>query len=168
VARDVSELWPTAVYVSDGHCFDAEVAHPRHGRPFRPEVTTVIDVFTRRIVGWALGLSENSWDVTAAAGNAIPTAGDCDIWYADRGRGFNNHLWDDNLTGLIARLSITKTNALPYGSQARGVIERSHQSALVCAAKLLPTYMGAAMDAEARQRAFQTHPPRDQGHRQIP
>lgn len=71
VARDTSELWPTAVYVADGHCFDAEVSHPRHGRPFRPEITTVVDVYTRRIVGWAIGLSENKWDVSAAAVRAF-------------------------------------------------------------------------------------------------
>ncbi|EPY00855.1 Mu transposase C-terminal domain-containing protein [Magnetospirillum fulvum] len=154
VARDTSELWPTAVYVADGHCFDAEVAHPRHGRPFRPEITTVVDVYTRRIVGWAIGLSENKWDVSAAAVRAFTTCGVCDIWYADNGPGFNNRLWDDELTGLVARLSITKKNSLPYNSQARGVIERLHQTVWVTAAKRLATYMGAAMDGEARQRAF--------------
>lgn len=154
VARDTSELWPTAVYVADGHCFDAEVAHPRHGRPFRPEITTVVDVYTRRIVGWAIGLSENKWDVSAAAVRAFTTCGVCDIWYADNGPGFNNRLWDDELTGLVARLSITKKNSLPYNSQARGVIERLHQTVWVTAAKTLATYMGAAMDGEARQRAF--------------
>lgn len=154
VARDVSELWPGAVYVADGHCFDAEVAHPRHGRPFRPEITAIVDVFTRRIVGWSLGLAENAWDVTAAAVNAFTTSTVCDIWYADNGPGFNNRLWDDNLTGLVARLGITKRNSIPYNSQARGVIERLHQTAWVTAAKRLVTYMGAAMDDEARQRAF--------------
>lgn len=154
VARDTSELWPTAVYVADGHCFDAEVAHPRHGRPFRPEITTVVDVYTRRIVGWAVGLSENKWDVSAAAVRAFTTCGVCDIWYADNGPGFNNRLWDDELTGLVARLSITKKNSLPYNSQARGVIERLHQTVWVTAAKRLATYMGAAMDGEARQRVF--------------
>lgn len=154
VARDTSELWPTAVYVADGHCFDAEVAHPRHGRPFRPEITSVVDVYTRRIVGWAVGLSENKWDVSAAAVRAFTTCGVCDIWYADNGPGFNNRLWDDELTGLVARLSITKKNSLPYNSQARGVIERLHQTVWVTAAKRLSTYMGAAMDGEARQRSF--------------
>lgn len=154
VARDVSELWPTAVYVADGHCFDAEVAHPRHGRPFRPEITAIIDVFTRRIVGWSLGLAENQWDVTAAAVNAFTHSGVCDIWYADNGPGFNNRRWDDTLTGLVARLAITKKNSIPYNSQARGIIERLHRTVFVTGAKRLPTYMGAAMDGEARQRAF--------------
>ncbi len=154
VARDASEMWPTAIYVADGHCFDAEVAHPQHGRPFRPEITTVVDVYTRRIVGWSLGLSENKWDVTSAAVKAFTEAGMCDIWYTDNGPGFNNKLWDDELTGLVSRLAITKTNSIAYNSQARGVIERLHQTVWVRAAKRLPTYMGAAMDGEARQRAF--------------
>lgn len=128
--------------------------HPIHGRPFRPEITAIVDVYTRRIVGWSLGLSENKWDVTAAATKAFTTSTVCDIWYADNGPGFNNRLWDDRLTGLIARLSITKKNSLPYNSQARGVIERLHQTVWVAGAKALPTYMGAAMDGEARQKAF--------------
>ncbi len=42
--RDTSELWPTAVYSSDGHTFKATVEHPFHGQPFRPEITAVIDI----------------------------------------------------------------------------------------------------------------------------
>lgn len=154
VARDTSELWPGAVYVSDGHCFDAEVQHPRHGRPFRPEMVIVVDVYTRRIVGWTLGLAENKWDVTAAATKAFTTATVCDIWYADNGPGYKNRMWDDHLTGLVARLSITKKHSLPYNSQARGVVERLHKTLWVAGAKALPTYMGADMDGEARQKAF--------------
>lgn len=153
-ARDTADLWPGAVYAADGHCFDAEVAHPRHGRPFRPEVTAVIDIYTRKIVGWAVGLSEVALDVASAAIMAFRTHTICDIWYCDNGPGFNNALWDDSLQGIVARLSITKSNALPYNSQARGLIERVHQSALVRAAKRLPTYMGHAMDGEAAQSVF--------------
>lgn len=154
VARDVSELWPTAIYTADGHTFDGEVAHPIHGKPFRPEITAVIDVFTRRIVGWSAALSENTWGVLDAARHAFQTSGVCDLWYVDRGKGFNNAAFDAELTGFLARLSITKKNSLPYNSQARGVVERLHQSVWVRGAKQLPTYMGAAMDPEARQRAF--------------
>lgn len=154
VVRDVSELWPTAVYVADGHCFDAEVAHPMHGRPFRPEITGVIDIYTRRIAGWSVGLAESTLTVLDAARHAFETSGLCDIWYVDRGTGFNNAAFDAELTGFLARLEITKKRSLPYNSQARGIIERLHQSIWVRAAKKLPTYMGAAMDDEARQKAF--------------
>lgn len=154
VKRDVSELWPTAVYVADGHTFDAEVQHPIHGRPFRPEITTIIDVYTRRATGWSAGLSENTFGVLDAARNAFERSGLCDIWYVDRGAGFNNAAWDDELTGFLSRFEITKHNSLPYNSQARGVIERLHQTIWVRGAKNLPTYIGADMDREAKHKAF--------------
>ncbi|WP_421780758.1 Mu transposase C-terminal domain-containing protein [Kiloniella litopenaei] len=154
VKRTVDELWPTAVYVADGHTFDAEVQHPMHGRPFRPEITTIIDVYTRRAVGWSVGLSESTLSVLDAARNAFEKSGLCDIWYVDNGSGFNNEKWDDQLTGFLPRLSISKHNSLPYNSQARGVIERLHQTIWVRGAKNLPTYVGADMDREARQQSF--------------
>ena len=44
VKRDSSQMWPGDAYTADGHTLDAEVAHPAHGRAFRPELTTVIDI----------------------------------------------------------------------------------------------------------------------------
>jgi putative transposase len=150
VERTIDNLWPSAVYSADGHTFDAEVAHPIHGQPFRPEITGVIDIYSRKLVGWSVALSESAISVTDALRHACMTNGVPAIWYIDNGKGFNNK----SLDLFIARLGITKQNGLPYNSQARGVIERSHQSIWVKAAKLLPTYMGAAMDSEAAQKAF--------------
>ncbi|OAL81318.1 hypothetical protein AY606_00770 [Acinetobacter sp. SFB] len=56
IRRDTEQLLPTDVYTADGHCFDAEIAHPMHGKPFRPEITAIIDVATRRLVGWSIDL----------------------------------------------------------------------------------------------------------------
>lgn len=154
VVRDYEGLWPTAIYVADGHTFDAEVQHPIHGQPFRPEVTVVIDVATRVIAGWSIALSENTWSVADAMRHAFTRRGVPAIWYVDRGRGFNNAAMDDPATGFIPRLGVHKENSIAWNSQARGVVERVHQSCLVRAAKTLPTYMGAAMDAEARQTVF--------------
>ena len=149
--RDVSELWPSAVYTADGHTFDAEVAHPNHGRPFRPEITTIIDVFTRRIVGWSVGLAENTWGTHDAIRKAFTECGICSIWYVDNGSGFKNDYFDDSkIMGLFGRLGVTKTHSLPYNSQARGIGERVH-NIWVKAAKELPTYMGRDMDQEVKQ-----------------
>lgn len=57
ISRDTSNLWPTTVYTADGHTFDAEVQNPLTGKPFRPEITTVIDVYTRKVVGWSVDLT---------------------------------------------------------------------------------------------------------------
>lgn len=154
IVRDVSKLWPGAVYVGDGHTFKAEVAHPIHGRPFRPEVTAILDVFTRRWVGWSVDLAENTWAVADALRHAFTTASCCDIFYYDNGSGANNEAWDGPVAGLTGRLGIMKLNSAPWSSQARGVIERFHSTVLHKLARELPTYVGARMDKEARQRAF--------------
>ncbi|OGS90821.1 MAG: hypothetical protein A2Z95_06025 [Gallionellales bacterium GWA2_60_18] len=154
VRRDTSQMWPCDAYTADGHTFDAEVAHPRHGRPFRPEVTSVLDIATRKSVGWSVDLAESTWSVLDAIRNAVETCGIPSIFYVDNGSGFKNELMSDEATGFMARLGISITHSLPYNSQARGIIERSHQTIWVKGAKELPTYMGGAMDRQAKQAAF--------------
>lgn len=152
--RDASGMTPDAVYTADGHTFDAEVSHPRHGRAFRPEITTVLSVPTRRCVGWSAGLAESTWAVMDALRNAVETGGIPLIWYVDNGSGFKNVAMEDEVVGFTARLGTTIEHSLPYNSQARGVEERSHQSIWVRGAKKLPTYMGADMDRQAKQKVF--------------
>lgn len=152
--RDTSQLWPGDIYTMDGHTFDAEVTHPLHGRPFRPEITGCVDIATRRIVGWSIALAESGWAVLDALRHACCAHGIPAILYVDNGSGYCNALMDDAATGLLTRLSITKQTSIPYNSQARGLMERNHQSVWVRLAKELPTYMGADMDKEARQKAF--------------
>ena len=154
VIRDFSMLEPGDVYMADGHCFDAEVRHPEHGKPFRPEIMTVIDVATRKIVGWTAGLAESGPLVADALRKTVEWNGIPSIFYTDRGSGFINERLADEVNGILARVGITHRVSLPYNSQARGVIERVHQSIWVRAAKEMPTFMGANMDPEARQRMF--------------
>lgn len=154
VKRDTSHMWPGDCYTADGHTFDAEIAHPAHGRPFRPEITTVLDVATRRAVGWSAGLNESTWAVLDAQRNAIETGGVCSLWYVDNGGGYRNAMQSNDVVGFAARLGITITHSLPYNSQARGLMERSHKTIWVAAAQALPTYMGALMDREARHNVF--------------
>ncbi|MBP9101478.1 MAG: DDE-type integrase/transposase/recombinase [Nitrosomonas sp.] len=154
VRRDTKHMQPTDCYTADGHTFDAEVAHPAHGKPFRPEITTVLDIATRKAVGWSVGLAESTWAVLDAIRNACETCGIPSIFYVDNGSGYKNAAMSDESTGFMSRLGITLTHSLPYNSQARGIIERSHQTLWVKAAKMLPTYMGAHMDAQAKQKVF--------------
>ena len=44
IRRDFSHLEPNDIWTADGHCYDAEVQHPLHGRPFRPEITAILDI----------------------------------------------------------------------------------------------------------------------------
>ncbi|MBF0095659.1 MAG: Mu transposase C-terminal domain-containing protein [Alphaproteobacteria bacterium] len=76
------------------------------------------------------------------------------ILYYDNGSGANNKTWDDAVTGLCARLAITKVNSVPWSSQSRGVVERFHSSVLHKLARNSLAYVGPRMDKEARQKAF--------------
>ncbi len=152
--RDTSKLWPGDVYTADGHTFDAEIAHPDHGQAFRPEVTLILDVATRKATGWGTSLSESAYSVLDAFRNAVETNGVPAIFYTDNGGGYCNEVLTAEGTGLMGRVGTTHKTSLPYNSQARGLSERGHQTILVRAAKRLPTYMGKDMDPEAKQIVF--------------
>lgn len=151
--RTTAELLPGDVYVPDGHCADFEVQHPGHGRAFRPEIVTFIDVKTRRVAGWSAGIAESAWLVTDALRRACCDSGIPAIVYSDNGGGFVNEELCATATGLLDRLGILPKNSLPYASQARGVIERAHDL-WVRAGRTLPAFVGKDMDREARQIAF--------------
>lgn len=154
VRRDFSLLEPNDVWTADGHTFDAEVQHPFHGRPFRPEITVFADIATRRALGWSVDLAESSMAVADALRNGVERYGIPALIYVDNGSGYKNAFMQDEATGLVGRIGSTMTHSLPYNSQARGVIERLHQTLWVDGAKQLPSYMGAAMDREARLEQF--------------
>jgi putative transposase len=130
------------------------VAHPITGKPFRPEITSIIDVATRRLVGWSVSLSESSWCVLDAIRMSATECGIPAIFYVDNGSGYKNDMLKAQGRGVMARLNTEVSHALPYNSQAKGMIERSHQTLWVKAAKNLPTYIGKDMDSEASNVVF--------------
>jgi putative transposase len=140
---------PCDVFTADGHKFDAEIINPRTGKPYRPEAITVIDVATRKVVGISIGESESSIAVIDALRNAVQH-GMFALLYVDNGSGFVN----DTVREIVERLGGTLTHALPYNSQARGLIERAHKTIWVNAAKKLTSYIGADMDRQAGAKAF--------------
>lgn len=154
VRRDFSHLEPCDVWSADGHTFDAEVQHPLHGRPFRPEITVFVDIATRAAVGWSVDLAESASAVADALRTGVERYGVPAIIYVDNGSGYRNAFMSDAALGLVGRIGATMEHSLPYNSQARGVIERLHQTLWVDGAKELPGYIGAAMDRQARLEQF--------------
>ncbi|QTD89436.1 DNA-binding protein [Burkholderia anthina] len=154
IRRTFDKLLPNDIWSADGHTFDAEVQHPLHGRPFRPEITSIIDVATRRAVGISLDLAESSFAVLDALSTAVLKCGVPSMLYVDNGSGYKNALLKDEGIGVQGRLGFVVTHSIPYNSQARGVIERLHQTLWVAAAKKLPSYMGADMDRQAKHVMF--------------
>ncbi len=152
--RLTDHMFPGDAYTADGHTFDAEVAHPFHGRPFRPEVTPVIDIATRMVVGWSCDLAESGLAVLDALRAACEMFGPPVIFYTDNGSGYKNQLMTAPGTGILARLGITPEYSRPRNPQAHGVSERAHQSILIKSARELCTYIGATMDGDAKRIAF--------------
>ena len=154
VRRDASVLLPSDVYTADGHTFDAEVAHPDTGKPFRPEITTVMDVHTRMIVGYSVDLAESGLAVLDAISSAASDYGIPAIFYVDNGSGYKNAMMKDESVGVLTRMGTEVKHSIAYNSQARGMIERVHQTVWIRLAKKLPTYIGADMDSQAKQAVF--------------
>jgi len=147
VIRDTTEMWPGEVYISDGLTFQAwGVAHPVHGRPISPEIVDVVDVATRKIVGWSVGVAESGQVMAAALRHAIETSGIPAGWYHDNGPGYENKLLTDETTGILSRCGITNLTSIPLQSQGRGIIEKLRRDLWHKAAKELPTYGGRDMD----------------------
>lgn len=146
--RTTEHLLPNDVWVADGHTFDAEVINPETGQPFRPEVTMIIDWATRRIVGYAINLAEMTMTTLDCLRDALSRVGMFADFYVDNGSGFKNEV----VYEVVNRLGGDITHSLPYNSQARGVIERAHQTILVQLAKKMDSYIGADMDPEAANR----------------
>lgn len=155
VTRTTDDMWPTTIYSADGKTFDSEVADPVSRKPMRPEITSVLDVATRKCVGYAVSRKENVIAVTEALRRSCSTHGICAIFYTDRGAGYKNKTFDDErFGGLMGRLGITKMHALPYNSQAKGIIERFNH-VWNDLAKRMPTYIGRDMDKEAKKVVHQ-------------
>ncbi len=154
VVRDVADLEPTDVYIADGHTLDMEVEHPFTGRPFRPEATAVLDVKTRRCVGWSFDLAEASWAVADALRMAFETGGVPAIFYSDNGPGYVSKHLTGEAVGVLERAGVTVKRAIAYNSQARGVIERFNRTGWVRPVRAMPGFVGADMDREARQAVY--------------
>ena len=143
-------LDPNDVWQIDGHTFDALVLNPITGQRFRPEVTSVVDWATRVWVGFSINLAESSISTLDAIRDGVVQRGMFKILYTDNGPGFKNNALIDRVCDVLGG---TLARALPYNSQAKGLVERFHHSVLVRLAKRYPSYIGKDMDKQAATKA---------------
>lgn len=150
--RDTSDLVPLEIGVCDGHSFKARVAHPVHGKPFYPEICTVVDAATRVITGWSVGLAESAQTVTDAIRHSATITetkqegGIFNILYTDGGSGNAAKRNTDEFYGLFARIGTRWEKGIPGNAQGHGLIEIINKNVWIRAAKDLPTFSGKAMD----------------------
>lgn len=152
VQRDWLKLAPNNVWVGDGHSFKAKVRHPVHGRPFKPEVTVIIDAL-RYVVGFSVSLAESTQAVADALRDAMKNNGIPLIYYSDNGGGQTAKVFDDAVTGMFSRIGISHMTGIPGNPQGRGVIERWWAN-LIQLAKTYPTYVGKDADSSTKNLQF--------------
>jgi putative transposase len=149
IRRTTTGYWPMDVVAVDGHLFKAYVAHPLSGKRFKPEITTYIDLTTRKIVSFSVWVAESQHAIWMAYRAMVtnPQVGIPAIQYSDNGA----YRAEQHRT-LLERIGTHQEHSLPGNPQANGVIERLNQSLWLPAAKALPLYAGKDMDKEAFKR----------------
>ncbi len=148
VRRDTEHLWSNDVWTGDGHGMKAKVQHPDHGRPFTPEVTLIMDVASRKVLGWSVSFAENMIAVCDALRHAVTNHGLPLIYYSDNGSGQTGKMLDAPIGGMLARLGIDHQTGIPGNPQGRGMIERLWGTLTIPLAKQLPTYRGNGADGD--------------------
>ncbi|OEU69168.1 MAG: hypothetical protein BA863_03515 [Desulfovibrio sp. S3730MH75] len=148
VRRDTSGVLPTDIYSADGTVADMYAIKPENGTLFRPEITTIIDISTRVLVGWSVGLAENALDVATALRYAVKNYGVPALFYTDNGPGYKNEFLEDGVMGVLARLAISPEHSVPGSSQSRGIIENL-QKLWNREARVSGSYCGRDMDRDA-------------------
>lgn len=147
--RTTDGLWPMDIVAVDGHSQRAYVRRPDSGRRIRPEVTTYVDIATRRIVGVSLWWAESQYAIWIALRTVVlhPDQGVPALQYSDNGayRGAE-HL------GVLSRIGTEPTNARAYNPQANGAIETINRTVWHPLAKTQPTYCGKDADQEQFKR----------------
>nr|WP_239373286.1 DDE-type integrase/transposase/recombinase [Snodgrassella gandavensis] len=153
VQRDWLALSPNDVWIGDGHSFKAKIAHPDHGRPFKPEVTVIVDC-CRMIVGFSVSLAESTIAVADALRIGIKNFGLPLMYYSDNGGGQTGKMIDHEVTGYCARLGIHHETGMPGNPQGRGIIEGLWDGTLIALAKEYETYTGRGMDSSTKNMMY--------------
>jgi len=118
----------------DGHKFDVFVTPKAGGKPIRPVMVAIQDIFSRKIVAWRLGESESAVMTRLAFADLFRNYGIPKNCTLDNGRAFASKwitggaktrfrftIRDDEPTGLLTALNIKTHWARPYRGQSKPI-----------------------------------------------
>jgi putative transposase len=151
--RDTSVLPVGCIYQGDGHTIDAYLAHPLTGKPWRPELTTWIDIASRYIAGWYISLSESSISTLFSLSHAlllhdhVPA-----MLHIDNGSGFRSKMMNDESTGFYSRFNMQTMFSIPGNAKGKGQIERFHRTIRDRYDKTLESYCGDDMSGDVLRK----------------
>lgn len=152
VMRDSSGNLLMGVVQADGTTFDAWVWVPKLERFIRPEVWTVLETKTRKIVGFAVGYTENRHVVFAALRLTAQTHGLWGHLCVDGGKGVDNKAMRGDFEGDCTSIQGVAGFQIEFGRardpNGHGKVERIQGSVHAKAAEQLPTYCGKELQKD--------------------
>lgn len=149
VRRATEHLPVGACYQSDGNKMPVYLRHPTGERPHRYELTPLIDVRSRYVVGRWLSDSESGVNTLHALTDGILRHGHVPLEVqADNGPGFKNQL----VKRFYEKLTIAERHSRPRNPKDNGYAERFHQTMKDEFLKQLPGYCGPDRAREGLQR----------------
>jgi len=153
VVRDKSSVPVGFVYEADGHTCDVYVAHPVTGGVFRAELTVWIDVASNYVVGHLLTESESAVTTLLSLGRAVSQHDHVPAMiHVDPGSGYRARMITDDVSGLLARLDIKHSEALPGNWRGKGLTEGFFKHFEERFGKRWATYCGHCRTDEALSR----------------
>lgn len=133
--RTVAELHALEVVNMDGHKFDVFVIPPQGGKPTRPIMIGIQDVYSRKLLAWRIGTSETAWMTRLVFADLFGNFGIPGYVHFDNGRAFASK-WitggkkfgrfrftdkDTDPAGLLTTLGIGSSFTLPYRGQSKPI-----------------------------------------------
>ncbi len=126
VKRCTDNALPGDVYMADGYRADVYLAHPMTGDIWRPELTVIMDLASRVVVGWradehesAIAVQNTFAESFAAHGHVPP------IIYVDNGSGYINQFTADEVSGFYARAGVQDVvRTIPGNPHGKGHVEQ--------------------------------------------
>jgi putative transposase len=133
IRRSVEELHALELVNMDGHKFDVFVTPPEGGKPVRPILIGIQDVYSRKLLAWRIGFSE-SVALTRLVYIDLFKIGLPRKVYLDNGMAFaskeftgaattryRNVVREDDPTGVLVSLGIEVCFTKPYRGQSKPI-----------------------------------------------
>lgn len=150
--RSTASMLPGEGFTGDGTTFDALVQHPYEPRAFRPEITLILDIATRKCVGVSTDVSENGLTVLDAFRVACITHCVPYFFYTDNGPGYANAMSTKEGTGILTLLGVICKTSIPGRPQGKGLMERAVKTIHTDLAKRFASCVHRDMDEDTARK----------------
>jgi len=132
--RSVAEYHALELVNMDGHKFDVFVTPEGGGKPIRPILIGIQDVYSRKLLAWRIGTTETAWLTQLVFADLFRNYGIPKKAFLDNGRAFTSKwitggaknrfrgvILDTDPTGLLTSLGVDARFTLPYRGQSKPI-----------------------------------------------